>query len=388
MISIAASTLLLAIAHAGAAERTDDNQLGPAVTDVRAANMWDNKTGGLGGKGCSTDRASTHDQRSMRQQVDTLAREDMRAAHLRDGKSVTTAKTERRDHGSVPASAVATETDVAQAEVRAAHMADNKIGQLSGKTGSRIQSGEQSGSAAEASASTPVVVDGSQSVPMENNRDATSASQVEPTVGGIPAAVLATIDRETGGIQPSSIEQRSVNGRTIYDARVPSDGNDLRLKIAEDGSIVWRNDLKQQARREEQQARLQSQTPALQEPTTTPLAAEPSAREQAVSRDPADSKPQDDPLERRLTEPSVASGSNSGSSAAASIPPAGRRLAIEQLPVAPKETIVRESNGMPIVDLRRETDHGRSYYLAKYKAVEGKDVKLKVAEDGSVVSRK
>ncbi len=53
-----------------------------------------------------------------------------------------------------------------------------------------------------------------------------------------------------------------------------------------------------------------------------------------------------------------------------------------------KETIVRESAGLAITDIRRDSDDGRTWYRVKFRVPDGKDIKLKVAEDGTVISRK
>ncbi|MBA2479707.1 MAG: hypothetical protein H0V44_03515 [Planctomycetes bacterium] len=280
---------------------------------------------------------------------------------------------------------------------RAAHMHDNKVGSLRGK-----------GVIAAHGPHEPVSLAGAPGRPATNDRasgEGESIADRHPDVGqsgapalsdGIPVAVRATLRREQPDAEPSRLRRSSENGRIVYQARYQREGRDLELKVAEDGSIVWRNDLKEQARREENALREGSsgsgRSPeATQDNKPTADGAPGGDRDSGADSPPVGEtpKPQDDPLERKLNESQARSAdSSTDSTDQEEPPPTGKRLAIEQVPDAVKETIVRESAGLAITDIRRDSDDGRTWYRVKFRVPDGKDIKLKVAEDGTVISRK
>jgi uncharacterized membrane protein YkoI len=191
-----------------------------------------------------------------------------------------------------------------------------------------------------------------------------------------PEAVRKTIAREAGGRDVTSLAVREEFGRVVYDARIPREDADhpLRLKVAEDGGLVWRNDLMEQARAERSAA-----------------GASTSDGEHAQERKPAEEPAA--PAPRPEPAAGAQSGSNAGSAPAIAerqpdAAPAHGELAIEQLPGPVKTTLVRESDGRSISDIRLKRERGRNLYQAKLRDPQGKTQRIVIGEDGAVVARK
>ena len=58
------------------------------------------------------------------------------------------------------------------------------------------------------------------------------------TMDQLPAAVKATLAKETGTGKVEEIEKDTENGRTIYEADVMVDGKKWEITIAQDGQLI------------------------------------------------------------------------------------------------------------------------------------------------------
>lgn len=57
----------------------------------------------------------------------------------------------------------------------------------------------------------------------------------------VPPAVRATIEREMQGGRLEEIERETMNGRTVYEVELVRDGKKRELHIAEDGTVLKRD---------------------------------------------------------------------------------------------------------------------------------------------------
>jgi uncharacterized membrane protein YkoI len=58
----------------------------------------------------------------------------------------------------------------------------------------------------------------------------------------LPPAVRATVERETTGGQIEEIERESKDGRVVYEVEFTRDGLEIELEIAEDGTVLEREE--------------------------------------------------------------------------------------------------------------------------------------------------
>jgi hypothetical protein len=65
-----------------------------------------------------------------------------------------------------------------------------------------------------------------------------NGKEVAVTMGELPAAVRATLDRESAGGQVTEIEREMKKGRTIYSADLTVNGQAWDISIAEDGTVI------------------------------------------------------------------------------------------------------------------------------------------------------
>ena len=66
------------------------------------------------------------------------------------------------------------------------------------------------------------------------------AEEEEVTLDQVPAAVKATILKESAGGKITEIERETKNGQTLYEAEFLLDGQKIEIKIAPDGSLLGR----------------------------------------------------------------------------------------------------------------------------------------------------
>jgi hypothetical protein len=64
----------------------------------------------------------------------------------------------------------------------------------------------------------------------------------EVAIDQVPPPVRATIEREVGNGRLKEIERETRNGRTVYEVEFERDGDDREIKVAEDGTVVERDD--------------------------------------------------------------------------------------------------------------------------------------------------
>jgi hypothetical protein len=64
----------------------------------------------------------------------------------------------------------------------------------------------------------------------------------EVSLEQVPPAVRATIERELGGGRLEEIERETKNGRTVYEVELVRDGKEREVHIAEDGTVLERDD--------------------------------------------------------------------------------------------------------------------------------------------------
>ena len=62
----------------------------------------------------------------------------------------------------------------------------------------------------------------------------------EVTLDQVPAAVKATILKESAGGKITEIERETKNGQTVYEAEFVRDGQEIEIKIAPDGTLLGR----------------------------------------------------------------------------------------------------------------------------------------------------
>lgn len=63
------------------------------------------------------------------------------------------------------------------------------------------------------------------------------------------------------------------------------------------------------------------------------------------------------------------------------------KVTLDQVPDAVKAAILAEAKGNPIKEIEKETEHGQTTYEAEW-IVDGKEIELKVSDDGKVLKRK
>jgi uncharacterized membrane protein YkoI len=64
------------------------------------------------------------------------------------------------------------------------------------------------------------------------------AKEVPVTMTELPAAVRATLERESAGGKVTEIERETKNGKTTYSADMTVAGVEWDIAIAEDGSVI------------------------------------------------------------------------------------------------------------------------------------------------------
>ncbi|MBE3133791.1 MAG: hypothetical protein IMZ55_09970 [Acidobacteria bacterium] len=63
-----------------------------------------------------------------------------------------------------------------------------------------------------------------------------------------------------------------------------------------------------------------------------------------------------------------------------------KKVTIDQVPAAVKDTIVKEAGGNTITEIEEETKDGVTTYEAEWKA-DGKEIEIKVAADGKLLKK-
>ena len=58
------------------------------------------------------------------------------------------------------------------------------------------------------------------------------------TMSDVPAAVKATLERESKGGKVTEIEKETKNGKTVYSADITVNGKGWDITVGEDGSVI------------------------------------------------------------------------------------------------------------------------------------------------------
>ncbi|HUW81506.1 MAG TPA: PepSY-like domain-containing protein [Phycisphaerae bacterium] len=69
---------------------------------------------------------------------------------------------------------------------------------------------------------------------------AAEGDEQQVTLDQVPAAVKATILKESAGAKITGIERETKNGKTIYDAEFLLNGKGIEIKVAPDGTLLGR----------------------------------------------------------------------------------------------------------------------------------------------------
>ena len=64
--------------------------------------------------------------------------------------------------------------------------------------------------------------------------------EIEVSIDQVPSAVKATILREAQGNPIEEIEQENEDGQTIYEAEITVDGQEVEIKVSQDGILISR----------------------------------------------------------------------------------------------------------------------------------------------------
>lgn len=145
----------------------------------------------------------------------------------------------------------------------------------------------------------------------------------------VPAPVQATILAQANGGSIGEIEQEAENGRTIYEADVTIEGQEIEIKVAPDGTLVARN-------------------------------AEDAENEEGE---------QDE----------AAEGDDDGNQQE-------EQVLLTNVPAAVSEAIAKEAGGDEIKEIEKETEGGRIIYSAEV-VIDGQKVCLEIAPDGTLLGR-
>ena len=70
------------------------------------------------------------------------------------------------------------------------------------------------------------------------------------TMDQVPAAVKATIEKESAGAKVEEIEKETEGGRTFYEAEIVKDGRTSYVHVAENGKVLKRETAAQERRSE------------------------------------------------------------------------------------------------------------------------------------------
>jgi len=65
-----------------------------------------------------------------------------------------------------------------------------------------------------------------------------SDNEVTVALADVPAAVRATLERESQGGKITEVEREVKNGRTVYSADATVNGVEWDITVAEDGSLI------------------------------------------------------------------------------------------------------------------------------------------------------
>ncbi len=146
-----------------------------------------------------------------------------------------------------------------------------------------------------------------------------------------PAPVQATILAQANGGTVGEIETETENGRTIYEADVTINGQEIEIKVASDGALVARN----------------------------------AEDEEDNDGDGAEEAGDNDNEDENENEELVA---------------------LDAVPTAVKATLLKETTGAEIKEIEKETDGGRTIYSVEV-ILNGQKVDFEIAPDGTLLGK-
>ncbi|MBN2376289.1 MAG: PepSY-like domain-containing protein [Sedimentisphaerales bacterium] len=155
-----------------------------------------------------------------------------------------------------------------------------------------------------------------------------SQDDEEVSLDAVPAAVKATILEEADGAEVKEVEKEVEDGKVVYEADIVVDGQEVEVKVAEDGTLLSRE-----------------------------------IDDEDEEGDVDDDEDEDDEDDEDEVE-----------------------VSLDEVPAVVKATILKEANGAEIKEIEKEVEDGKVVYEAEFE-VDGQEVEVEVAEDGTLLSR-
>ena len=165
-----------------------------------------------------------------------------------------------------------------------------------------------------------VIQENNQKVSMTENDE----GEEQITLDEAPAAVQATIQAEAQGGSIEEIERETENGKTVYEADVIINGQEVEIKVAPDGTLLGK---------------------------------------EVEDDDDDDNEGDDDDDDDDDDEEEVT---------------------LDEVPAAVKATILAQAQGGTIEEIERETEDGQVVYEAEVE-INGKEYEIEVAADGTLL---
>jgi uncharacterized membrane protein YkoI len=167
-----------------------------------------------------------------------------------------------------------------------------------------------------------VIQDNNQKVTMTENGD----GEEEITLDQAPAAVQATIQAEAQGGTIKEIERETENGKTVYEAEVIINGQEVEIEVASDGTLLGK---------------------------------EVEDMDDDEDGDDDDEDVDDDDEDEE-------------------------EVTLDEAPAAVQATILKHAQGGTIEEIERETEDGQVVYEAEVE-INGKEYEIEVAADGTLL---
>ena len=161
----------------------------------------------------------------------------------------------------------------------------------------------------------------------EDDEDEDDEDEEEVSLDEVPAAVKATILKEADGAEVEEVEKEIEDGKVVYEAEFEVDGQEVEIEVAEDGTLLSR---------------------------------EIDDEDEEGDDDDEDDEEEDDEEEEEVS--------------------------LDEVPAAVKATILKEADGAEVMEVEKEIEDGKVVYEAEFE-VDGQEVEIEVAEDGTLLSR-
>jgi uncharacterized membrane protein YkoI len=203
---------------------------------------------------------------------------------------------------------------------------------------------------------------------------------VDLTVNDLPAKAKAALMKEAGAHEVVDIDRDTDSGRTVYKARIKQEGLDRRITIDEDGNVIGDRgkDRDERGAKVDRDHDLDRKAKDAKHDADRDVERAKAKAERDIDKTKADAEAKAD---KAKADAEFAKKTAKGEVT-------GDAMTIDQVPAAVKSTLMKEANGQQIGDIDRDTEDGRVVYKAKIRVPDGKDRKIKVLEDGSLVSKR